>query len=275
MTADAMVIPVDKPLIIGGQRYGVTVFGSGDRVIVLLPAFLMTRHMQHRWALSLAGQGYCVITVDLIGDGEPVGHGLTGVPALAHHVLAVMDSLGVPRAVLGGTSIGASAALQVAITAPQRVQGLLLEGPFLERGTARAKPLMIVGVRLLRWCAPLLRILARGARLLPTSRFALMTLVREISIREPERSEQFVTRMLAGPLLCDPAALSELPTPALIIALRADPAHPARDAATLHARLEHSTLVRGGTLARLRLRPESAAPVVSEFLRHTFAATAL
>ena len=51
------------------------------------------------------------------------------VEAFGEHVVALLDHLGAGEAVLGGTSIGANVALEVAVRAPDRVRGLLLEAP--------------------------------------------------------------------------------------------------------------------------------------------------
>jgi len=55
----------------------------------------------------------------------------------------LLDHLGVPQAVVGGTSLGANVALEAAVLAPERVRGLVLEMPVLEnalpQGMTRAR----------------------------------------------------------------------------------------------------------------------------------------
>jgi rifampin ADP-ribosylating transferase len=69
------------------------------------------------------------LAVDLRGHGDAdkpaAGYEL---PALAADVVGVLDALGLRRAVLVGASSGGYVAQQVAVTAPQRVAGLVLAG---------------------------------------------------------------------------------------------------------------------------------------------------
>lgn len=48
--------------------------------------------------------------------------------ALARHVRGLLDALGIPRAVVGGNSLGGHVALELALTHPDRVSGLVLTG---------------------------------------------------------------------------------------------------------------------------------------------------
>lgn len=71
------------------------------------------------------------------------GHGLSATPAedwtlddLAHDALAVMDHLGVGRAVVAGCSIGGMIAQAMAVLAPDRVRGLFLSNTAMKVGTA-------------------------------------------------------------------------------------------------------------------------------------------
>jgi 2-hydroxy-6-oxonona-2,4-dienedioate hydrolase len=64
------------------------------------------------------------------------------IEALADHVRAFLDALEIPRAVLGGNSLGGHVALRVALAAPERVSGLVLTGSsgLFERGFTRGVP---------------------------------------------------------------------------------------------------------------------------------------
>jgi 3-oxoadipate enol-lactonase len=71
--------------------------------------------------------GYSVVTLDLRGFGRSTSE-LDEYDSLEFpaDILAVLDDAGIDRAVLVGQSIGASAALKVAVAHPERVAGVIL-----------------------------------------------------------------------------------------------------------------------------------------------------
>lgn len=72
-------------------------------------------------------RGYSVVTLDLRGFGRSSSE-LDEYDSLEFpgDILAVLDAAGIDRAVLVGQSIGASAALKVAVAHPDRVAGVIL-----------------------------------------------------------------------------------------------------------------------------------------------------
>lgn len=72
-------------------------------------------------------RGYSVVTLDLRGFGRSTSeqdeYDSLEFPA---DILAVLDAAGIARAVLAGQSIGASAALKVAVAHPDRAAGVIL-----------------------------------------------------------------------------------------------------------------------------------------------------
>lgn len=75
----------------------------------------------------LTEQGYSVVTLDLRGFGRSTSE-LDEYDSLEFpaDILAVLDHAGIDRAVLIGQSIGASAALKVAVANPERSAGVVL-----------------------------------------------------------------------------------------------------------------------------------------------------
>jgi pimeloyl-ACP methyl ester carboxylesterase len=76
---------------------------------------------------ALAAAGYAVHAIDMAGFGgsDPVAD--PDLPALARHVLATLDRLGVTGPVhLIGNSLGGAVAMRVAVEAPGRVASLVL-----------------------------------------------------------------------------------------------------------------------------------------------------
>src|SRR5687768_18434639 len=148
----------------GRDRLEYTEYGGGDSWVVLLHGQLMPRRMHQPLARALAAEGLHVVTLDLLGHGrsdrpaDPLSYSMT---AFGEQVVALLDHLGAEQAVIGGTSLGANVSLEVAVLAPDRVRGLLLEMPVLdnalEAGILAFAPLLFaarflpVTIHALRW----------------------------------------------------------------------------------------------------------------------------
>jgi pimeloyl-ACP methyl ester carboxylesterase len=70
--------------------------------------------------------GRRVLALDLPGHGGSPGPSLSSIGAYARSVLAALDALEIPSAVLAGHSMGGAIALTLALEAPSRVAGLAL-----------------------------------------------------------------------------------------------------------------------------------------------------
>ncbi|MEV0897607.1 alpha/beta hydrolase [Actinoplanes sp. NPDC049802] len=123
-----------------GVRLAYEVEGTGDRTIVLLPAWMVTNRLMWRPQVTALAQRFRVVTFDSRGSGEsdrPVEASAYAPEELAADVLAVLDATETPRALLVGNSLGGLVGLLVAATSPQRVAGLALIGPTVDvTGTA-------------------------------------------------------------------------------------------------------------------------------------------
>ncbi|MFI9274087.1 alpha/beta fold hydrolase [Kitasatospora sp. NPDC052896] len=97
------------------------------RTVVLLHARPTDRTMWSAHLPLLAEAGLRAIALDLPGWGEAVVHDEREVAPWTD-VLDTLDHLGVDRFVLAGNSLGALVSLQVAATAGDRVEGLILVG---------------------------------------------------------------------------------------------------------------------------------------------------
>ena len=134
-----------------GDRLEYTEYGAGEHWVVLLHGQLMPRRMHQPLARAIAGEGFHVVTLDLLGHGrsdrplDPKEYSMT---AFGEQVVALLDHLGADEAVIGGTSLGSNVSLEVADAAPDRVRGLLLEMPVLdnalEAGLIAFGPLMFL-----------------------------------------------------------------------------------------------------------------------------------
>jgi 3-oxoadipate enol-lactonase len=105
--------------------------GEGTPV-VLLHGLTATRRYVVMGSRALERSGHLVVCYDARGHGrstpapEP---GAYGYELLARDLAAVLDALGLERAVLAGASMGAHTALRLALSAPARVAGLVLITP--------------------------------------------------------------------------------------------------------------------------------------------------
>ena len=118
-----------------GQRLAYTVHGDGPRLTVLLHGLLFNQRMHETLARALAERGHRVVTLDLLGHGDsdrPREKWRYSMPAFGSQVIALLDHLDEPEAVVLGTSLGANVALEAAVAAPERVRGMVIEMPVLD-----------------------------------------------------------------------------------------------------------------------------------------------
>src|SRR5262249_8737538 len=96
---------------------------------------LLSQRMHAANALELARRGHRVITPDLLGHGRssrPQDMTLYSMRQFGEQVVALLDHLDIDEAVIGGASLGANTALQVAVDRPDRVRAMVVEMPVLD-----------------------------------------------------------------------------------------------------------------------------------------------
>jgi pimeloyl-ACP methyl ester carboxylesterase len=108
-----------------GATVGYTDSGGDGPVLVLSHGLLMTHAMFDQQVTGL-GEDVRVVTWDERGHGEVEHEGTWTYWDSARDVLALLDHLGVEKAVLGGMSQGGFLSLRAALLAPERVLGLVL-----------------------------------------------------------------------------------------------------------------------------------------------------
>ncbi len=254
---------------IGGLALHCEVHGSGPRVLLFMHGILLDTQMNRRLAGDLAERGFRVVLLDL------PGHGLSDKPrhASAHRmdsyarlVLALMDELGLAEAAVGGVSLGANVALQVAVRAPERVVGLVAEMPVLEwavPGAAMAFVPLLMGVH---YAAPLVRLVAAGARRLPHTGIGVLDSVLTTLKLQPEEAAAVLHGMLVGPIAPTYEERHNLFVPTLVIGHKADVIHPFTDADHLARQLPDARLVQARSVVELRLSPERLTAEIDRFL---------
>ena len=115
-------------------RIGFETFGDGSPDILLMPAWTIVHSRFWKMQVPYLSRHYRVTAYDAPGNGlsdrvvEPERHSGEDVAADG---LAVMDHLGIERAVLVGLSQGAQYAIRLAREAPERVAGIAMICPAL------------------------------------------------------------------------------------------------------------------------------------------------
>src|SRR4051794_26602665 len=253
-----------------GQRLAYTVYGSGPRLTILLHGLLFSQYMHETLARALAERGHRVVTLDLLGHGEsdrPREKWRYSMPAFGREVLALLDELGEPEAVLMGTSLGANVALEAAVAAPERVRGLVIEMPVLDHaliGCAIAfTPIMIA----LTAGEPAMRALARTARTVPRRRLPwqadiLLDWVRQ----DPEPSAAVFQGLFFGRTAPPREERREIAAPALVIGHQYDIIHPFSDAGMLASELPNGRLLQASSLIELRVAPRRLTDEIAAFI---------
>jgi pimeloyl-ACP methyl ester carboxylesterase len=257
-----------------GARLEYTEFGSGPDVVVLLHGQLMRRTMHEPLARAIAAQGYRVVTLDLLGHGrsdrpdEPWRYSMT---AFGRSVVTLLDQLGIDRAVVGGTSLGANVSLEIAVAAPDRLVGMLLEMPVLdnalEAGIVAFGPLIFFG-RITPWFVSAGRLTARALprRLLP---FWVGVGV-DLFDQQPGAMAATVHGIFFDRIAPTSSLRRRIEAPALVVGHRHDPVHPAADAAMLADELPNGRFLAAESIFEWRARPERINAEVFQFLSEVF-----
>jgi 3-oxoadipate enol-lactonase len=99
---------------------------GGDKPVVVLGHGFLLDHSMFDLQQSALTAEFRVITPDARGFGATAAADPFSYWDLAGDVLALLDHLGIERAVLGGVSQGGFVSLRAALLTPQRVSGLIL-----------------------------------------------------------------------------------------------------------------------------------------------------
>jgi pimeloyl-ACP methyl ester carboxylesterase len=256
-----------------GHRLVYDEYGEGDRVVVLLPGLLFSRKMHRPLAETLAGRGHRVLCLDLLGHGEsdrPPEMTNYSMTAFGRQGIALLDHVGVDKAVIGGTSLGANAALESAAGAPERVRGLVVEMPVLDNallGCALAFTPLLVG---LTFGAPVARVLARGARAVPRGAFLLGDMMLDWVSQDPKPSASVLQGLFFGRVAPPTEERRAMEHETLVIGHYRDPVHPFSDSDMLVRELPNARLVQASSVLELRLTPERLTNEIVSFVERCF-----
>lgn len=120
---------IQYPVAVGDHVTRVLQNGSGGQHVIFLHG-VAARADRWRGSVEAFGEaGFNATAVDFPGHGlASKGAGTYTVPAFSEFVLQLMDSEGIERAALVGTSLGGQVASRVALGNPSRVAALVLVG---------------------------------------------------------------------------------------------------------------------------------------------------
>jgi pimeloyl-ACP methyl ester carboxylesterase len=257
-----------------GQRIAFADYGEGERTIILAHGLLMNRHMYDQLAPTLAERGFRVITVDLLGHGasdKPSDMRAYNMPAFGDQLAALIDHLELDRPIVGGTSLGANAALELATRHPRAARGLFIEMPVLDNALVAAGLLFLPILLTLRVAKPVLRGFAAVTNRIPRSRF-LVDLMLDWTRRPPESSEAVLEGILFGRTAPPREERQLIGLPALVIGHQGDPLHPFTDSDMLVEEMPRARLVNAESIFEWRIRPDRLDDELASFITEVYAA---
>ena len=261
-----------------GQRLAYTAYGEGPRTTVLLPGLLLSAAMQAPLARELASRGNRVITMDPLGHGDSDRPGEAwrySMSSFAQQTIALLDHLELDQAVVGGTSLGANITLEVALQAPQRLCGMVVEMPVLDHAVAACAAAFTPLLFALKFGEPAMRALARVARAVPRRAVPFLFQIGLDSIsQEPAPSAAVLGGILYGRVAPDHRERCTFQTPALVIGHPRDPLHPFSDAGMLASELPLGRLLQANSILELRLRPQRLTDAIAAFVAECWDAAA-
>ncbi|HEX2468837.1 MAG TPA: alpha/beta hydrolase [Solirubrobacterales bacterium] len=254
------------------NRIAYEIHGEGERTLVLVHGLLMNRHMYDHLAPELAGRGFRVVTVDMLGHGAsdlPVDMRAYSIGTFAEQLAALSDHLELDRPVVGGTSLGANVSLEMATRHPGKARGLFIEMPVLENALVAAGVIFLPILVALRFGRPLISAVAAITNRVPRSHY-LVDILLDWTRREPEGSEAVLEGLLFGRTAPPREERERIDIPTLVIGHRADPLHPFSDSDTLVEELPNARLVNAESIFEWRLKPGRLDDELAAFLGEVY-----
>ena len=243
--------------------------------LILVHGLLLSQEMHRPLAEALAARGNRVITIDLLGHGaseRPRDMWRYSMRFFGDQVVALMDHLEIDESVVMGTSLGANTALYVALTAPDRLRGMVIEMPVLDNALLWSALAFTPLLAALTFGEPVMKLVGRAARavprrVLPHYGNVALDLVRQ----EPGPSAAVLQGLFFGRVAPHRTDRRQFETRALILGHRRDPVHPFSDAGMLAEELPNARLVEAESFVELRLHPERLTNEIAEFIDEVWA----
>jgi pimeloyl-ACP methyl ester carboxylesterase/acyl-CoA-binding protein len=257
-----------------GYTLAYEIHGPNDGTpVLLMHGILLDAAVNRDVALPLAEAGFRVVLLDLLGHGRSDRAEAAELrnDFFAEQVIACLNHLQVDQAVVGGISLGAIVALQVAVTAPKRVRALVLEMPVMEESTPFAAILLSPLVFATNYFAWLYRPFARLLQRLPRPRRGVFESALNAAAQDPEAIRSVLHGVLVGPVVPARRLRRKIEAPALVIGHAGDWLHNLEDSRALAEELPNGRLLTAKSILELRLKPERLMPEILAFLRESTA----
>ncbi|HXQ89839.1 MAG TPA: alpha/beta hydrolase [Solirubrobacterales bacterium] len=251
-----------------GHRISFDVYGEGERPVVLVHGLLMNRHMFDRLGPALAERGNRVIAVDMLGHGRsdrPEDLRLYSMPLFSRQVVALLDHLEIEQAVIGGTSLGANIALELAVRQPKRAQALFIEMPVLDNALSAVAALFAPVLLGLKFGRPLFEGLSLATRAIPRTHH-LADIALDWVRQRPGPSQAVFEGLLLGETAPHREERVKIDHQTLIVGHPRDPLHPFSDSGMLLEELPNAQLVEADSILEWRLNPERLNDELAAFL---------
>jgi pimeloyl-ACP methyl ester carboxylesterase len=251
-----------------GYRISYDEYGSGDRPLVLIHGLLMNRRMFERLGPEMADRGNRVICVDLLGHGRsdrPEDLQRYSMPLFGKQIVALLDHLGLERAVIGGTSLGANVSIQTAVHAPDRVEALFIEMPVLDDALVAVAAIFTPAMLILRFARPVLEAVAALTSRIPRSHY-LVDIGLDWLRQQPGPALAVLEGLMMGETAPRREARQGIEAQTLIVGHPQDPLHPFSDSDTLAAELPNARLVEANSIIEWRISPETLDDELAFFL---------
>lgn len=257
-----------------GHRIAYTSYGDGPRTTVLIHGLLFSQRLHERLAAELARRGHRVVTIDLLGHGRsdrPRDPRVYSMTAFAEQVVGLLDHLELEKAVVGGMSLGANTALEVAALAPERLQGMVIEMPVLDHALVACAVAFTPPMVALTLGEPVMQLVQAAARRVPRLPWfpdQLVDLVRQ----DPGPSGAVLQGLFAARFAPTREMRRTFTAPTLVIGHQFDPVHPFSDSGDLVEELPHARLVEASSILELRLTPDRLTDEIAAFLDEAWGA---
>jgi pimeloyl-ACP methyl ester carboxylesterase len=206
--------------------------------------------------------------VDLLGHGRsdrPTDMSNYSMTFFARQVEALMDHLDLDDAVVGGTSLGANATLELAYISPKRVRGMMIEMPVLDNALLAVAVIFTPIMIGLRFGERLLRLVASATRRIPRTN-PLIDMGLDLLRQDPAPSMAVLEGLFLGSSAPHHQFRVQMTQPTLVIGHHRDPLHPFSDTGMLAEELPNARLIEANSILEWRISPERLDDELARFL---------